>query len=71
MPILLNPKEKQKSLYKLDQVSNYVSQILNYLADDKNNTQLIDVDTIKIFQEIPRDYMMGKGIITTIRHTKI
>ena len=35
-----------------------------------NNTQLIDEDTIKRYQYIPKDYMMG-DIITTIRHTTI
>lgn len=71
MPRLLNPKEKQKYLYELDQLSHYVSEILKSLSEDKNNTQLIDVDTIKRCEKIPRDYMMVEVIITTIRHTTI
>ena len=47
MPRLLIPKKRQKSLYELNQLSIYVSEILKSLAEDKNNTQLIDVDTIK------------------------
>ena len=71
MPRLLIPKKRQKSLYELNQLSIYVSEILKSLAEDKNNTHLIDVDTIKRCEKIPKDYMMGKGIITTIRHTTI
>ena len=71
MPRLLIPKKRQNSLYELNQLSIYVSEILKSLAKDKNNTHLIDVDTIKRCEKIPKDYMMGKGIITTIRHTTI
>ena len=46
MTIILNPKKEQKKLYEINQLSAYVSNILNNLAGDTNNKHLIVKYTI-------------------------
>ena len=71
MPRLFKAKTEPDKLYEINILSAYVSKILISLAEDTNNKHLINNETINRCQKLPKDYMMGNGIITTIRQTTI